>query len=274
MTGPIILVPLDGTKRALRAMPIAKALSVLRKAPVRLVHVTEAAGPLDETARRLGLEHAHLLGATLETRAGAPDEAILAAAADGRAALIVMCPCTAEGGRAGAIGATAQKVLRGAACPVVLVSPGEPARGDWMLQRVLAPHDGSPSVSAALGPAAELARAAGAEFVVLQAADAEHATERGSIMLPRYVDQPQHTWPGWTGEFVQRLTAHCPLADVRVRVLVGRGERAAETIRVAEEERADLIALAWNGEPTASPMLQAMLERAPCPIMVTRVGGS
>jgi nucleotide-binding universal stress UspA family protein len=272
MTDPMILVPLDGSKNALRALSVARHLADVEDVPVRILHTSERAGPLTEAAQRLGLGPAHLRGATLEVRAGKPAETILAAAAACQARLIVMGAYPDAARPADAIGDAALAVLRGAACPVVLVGPSQALDG-WTLKRVLIPFDGSPAVSDALGPAVELARRADAELVVLQAADGEHAAERGSIAPPLYVDQPQHEWPAWTDEVLQRLAAVCPLADMRIRLLVGKGEPAEETLQVAIEESADLIALVWKGrwEANCAPILKAVLRGAPCPVLVIRM---
>ena len=272
MTGPAVLVPLDGSKAALGALTVARRLAELQDIPLRIVHVTDQARPLPEIAAQLGLEPEHLRSATLEVRAGDPAEAILKAADDCRAALIVMCACTAQGGPPEAISRATLAVLGGAACPVVLVGASRPL-GDWTLKRVLAPHDGSPSVSAALTPVADLARRAGAEFVVLHVAGGDEAAESGSMAPPRYIDQAQHTWPAWTGEFLERLAMICPLADVRVRLRVGQGEPTEAAIRAATEESADLIAMAWRGDWGEAHALtfKQVLRDATCPVLVTRV---
>ena len=80
MTGPVVLVPLDGSKSALCALPVARGLAALKQASVRILHVSGAPGPLGKTAATLGLAPADLRGATLEVRAGGAAEAILAAA--------------------------------------------------------------------------------------------------------------------------------------------------------------------------------------------------
>jgi len=210
-------------------------------------------------ARRL----AELRGVPLEVRAGHPAEASLT-----DAGLIVMSAPSAD-----SIGEAALAVLRAAHGPVVLVNRAQ-APGDWALRRVLAPHDGSPSVSDALRPAAEFARAAGAELVVLQVAGGECALEPGSIAPPVYLDQIQHSWPAWSREFLHRLGGVCPLADMRVRLRVEHGDLAGETVRVAGEESADLIVLARTGRWDDAATLQALLRAAPCPVMVTRVPAS
>ena len=272
MSGPVILAPLDGTSRALCALPVARTFAELEDAPVRILHVTERVVPLSETAHLLGVDAAALRGATLESRAGDPGDAILRAAADNRARLIVLCTHTAEACPEGGIGRTAVAVLRGAPCPVVLVDPACPMAG-WRLERLLVPHEGSPSVSDALRPAAALARKAGAELIVLQVADSADGQESGSMAPPVYMDQPQHEWPAWAAEFMQRLASICPLEDLRVRLLVRCGDPADETLRVAAEESADLIVLAWKGDwaPARAATFKAVLRDAPCPLMVMRV---
>jgi nucleotide-binding universal stress UspA family protein len=269
MTDPVVLVPLDGSPNALCALPVARRLADLLKAPLRILHVSEESRPLGETAKSLGLETADLRGATLEVCNGRPADRILAAAADRGAALIVM---SAQAAEADATGVTPLAAICEACCPVVLVNPAG-ARDGWALKRMLAPHDGSPAVSHALGSATELARQAGAELIVLQVAHDVRALETGSIAPPAYLDQVQHSWPVWSEEFLHRLASICPIAGVRVRVRVAHGEPAAETTRVAGEELADLIVLAWKGrwEAPHAATLKALLRDAPCPIMVTRM---
>jgi nucleotide-binding universal stress UspA family protein len=275
MTGPVVLVALDGSKRALGALPVARRLAELEKASVRLLHVTEGSGPRDDTAEALGLQPADLAGATLEVRAGKSAETILAAAEGCGASLIVMCAHAADVPPADALGAAALAVIRGAACPLVLVDPAL-ASGGWTVRRVLAAHDGSPSVSGALGPAADLAREAGAELVVLQVAAETRPLETGSIAPLAYLDQVQHEWPAWSREFLHRLACHCQLAGIPVRLLVAHGDPAEETIRVAGAEAVDLIVLAWRGywEGPRASTLKAVLQGAPCPVMVTRVAAA
>jgi nucleotide-binding universal stress UspA family protein len=272
MTDPLVLVPLDGSKNALSALPIARVFAHLEKGAVRILQVAGEIGQPGKTAEPPRLEPADLGGAVLEVRGGRPAEAILAAAGDCGAAMIVLGAYSADVRPADAIGAAAQAVLCGAHCPVVLVDPTRTTPA-WTLRRVVALHDGSPAVSQALRPAIQLAGEAGAELVVLQVASDERALETGSIAPPVYLDQIQHSWPAWSGEFLQRLASICPLTDVRVRLLVAHGEPANETIRVAGQESADLVVLAWEGrwEAAQASTLKALLRDAPCPIMVTRV---
>src|SRR6516162_4822153 len=167
---------------------------------------------------------------------------------------------------------TATNVLRHAPCPVVLVPPG---RGSiaWHLQHVLVPHDGTPTTSAALRPAAELAERASAELLLAYVTSVGAApVESGSLTTPRYVDQPQHEWPAWTSEFVKRLGCICPLGHLHVRLVLAHGNPAAEIVRLAKKQSTDLVVLAWRGkwEVPHAATLKAILHKARCPIMVLR----
>ncbi len=270
----VILVPLDGRAAALPALAVAKVFSDLEGAPVRILHVTAQALPTADLARHLGLRTGGLPDARIEARAGEPAAAILAAAGDLHARLIVLCTHTAPGSPAAKVGATALSVLRGASCPVILVNPAR-SLPDWRLRKVLLPHEGTPATSDAAKPGAELARRAGAELLVLlvAASGAANPQERGTLTSPIYMDQPQHEWPVWVGEFLERLACVCPLDDLRVRLLLGRGSPSLEILRVAREESVDLIVLAWKGNwsPEHAETLKAVVREAACPVMVVRV---
>ena len=56
MTEPVILLPLDGSQRALHALPVARVFSALDGAPLRIMHVADTPPPLPQLAAQLGLE--------------------------------------------------------------------------------------------------------------------------------------------------------------------------------------------------------------------------
>lgn len=173
-----------------------------------------------------------------------------------------------------ALGLAARDALSRARCPVVLIRP-EQGEEPWRLAELLVPHDGTPATTAALCPAAELARSTGARLFALHVAapGARRREEPGSLQVPHYVDQPQHEWPAWAGEFVERLRSQCPIDLAKVRFLLGHGEPSEEILRVAEENAVDLIVLAWHGalEAEHARIFKALLLRARCPMMVLRV---
>ncbi len=273
MSEPVILVPLDGSAHALAALPVARWFAEAEGATLHILHVAEPQLPSSALVERLGLDPAELRGSTLDAHAGEPASSVLNAARETAARLIVMCTHTASAMPRRVLGHTALGILRGAPCPVVLVRP-ERGQQDWRLRRILLPHDGTPAASAALRPAAELAHRTGAELVVLHVAASGTAapSQRGALTAPYYLDQPQHEWPAWTSEFLERLACVCPLDRLRVRLLLAEGSPGSEIARTASAQAADLVVLAWGGKWSAqrAATLKGVMRQSPCPLMVVR----
>ncbi len=271
MSEPVILVPLDGTKQALAALPVARVLADIERAALYILHVGERQLPAEELRSRLAGDTPALDGLSIASRIGVPAVEIPQVARAVNPSAIVMCRHTGtELGKM--LGRTATKVLHDARCPVVLVPPERGAM-PWHLHHVLVPHDGTPTTSAALRPAAELAERGRAELLVVHVTGVRAApTEPGSLTTPLYVDQPQHEWPAWAGEFVKRLACVCDLGHVHVRVFLAQGDTAAEIQRLSEKQSTDLIVLAWRGrwEAQRAATLKNILRDVRCPVMVVR----
>jgi nucleotide-binding universal stress UspA family protein len=167
-----ILVPLDGSALAERALPYALELARAgaRLAVVHVHHRGQPAGvDLDAVAERLSRA-----GAIAETdgRAvadgGDLGQAIVGAARELGAELVVMSTHGRSGLGRWIYGSVAEQVLRQSPVPVLLVPPGaDPAWPHDRARRVLVPLDGSPLAEQALGPAVALAVALAAELVLL-----------------------------------------------------------------------------------------------------------
>lgn len=273
---PVILVPLDGTRHTLAALPVARALAKIHGTTVLAVHVTEEPVPASDLAHRLGLERDELRDVVVDLRSGDPADGILSAAREQSIAAVAMCAHTGVRRPVGILGPTAERVLREAPCPVVVVRPVLQL-ASWSLKRVLLPHDGTPTTNAVIGPAIELTQKAGGCLYVLHVAAPGASAERepGSLAPPRYVDQPQHEWPAWAGEFLERLgcaSPDKPIDTSQLRMSLARGDPGSEIVRFAAENAVDLIVLAWQGavDPDRAQAVQAVLREAPCPVMVLR----
>jgi Universal stress protein family len=85
--------------------------------------------------------------------------------------------------------------------------PHTHSRESWALHRLVLPHDGTATSGPAIAPAADIASRAGAELVVLHVSTpaSKHPTEPGTFVTPRYLDQPQHGWPLWEWDFIDRV---------------------------------------------------------------------
>jgi nucleotide-binding universal stress UspA family protein len=189
-------------------------------------------------------------------------------------AYIVMCPYTGQQEPMDELGGVARDVLQMASCPIVLVPPAQEQR-PWRLRHILLPHDGTPTTTAALGPALELARRAGAELLVLHVAGARAAppAEPGAITPPQYEDQAHHERPTWAHEFLQRACCVNPPKEMpRLRLALAVGDPGVEIIRSARDYRADLVVLGWHGDLESDHPLvaKAVIRKMACPLLMLR----
>ena len=262
MRGTVVLVLLDAPRTAAAALPVARTVARLHQATLHLVHSAARDGQPAELLMRLGLQADDLRGAILDAVADELPEALARLVRQEERATIVL----AAGYRP-----ELERLIRSPACPLILVPPDRRPE-PWTLRRLLLLHDGTPSTSVAVRPAAELAHEAGAELLVLHVGDGSgHVpAEPGTLAVPRYLDQPQHEWPAWADEFLARLACFCPIDPGRIRLRLARGETALEILRLASQERSDLIVLAQDGadQSAGSGTLERILEESPCPVML------
>ena len=178
-----IIVPLDGSSFAERALPLALAVAQRAHAPVELVHVYEPTShtlgapvldpACDEVERGRLRERFTALAARLEiTRHvpvtatvldGGPAEALCRHTTGRRSALIVMATHGLGGMSRSGIGSVADAVVRQAQVPVLLVRPGavgHPEAAGPLFRRVLVPLDGSELAESVLAHALALGDAA------------------------------------------------------------------------------------------------------------------
>ncbi len=268
-----VLVPLDGSVHATAAMPVARGLAELLHATVAVLHVTDDALAGTALVERMKLSCEDARGLVVERRHGAAAAVIVNEAAERNAAMIVMCPQIRTDLKSRALGSVAAAVLRGAPCPVVLVPPAR-GRKVWALRRLLVPHDGTPTSAATIGPATDFASMAAAELVVLHVAtpDGKPPIEPGTMVFPRYIDQPQHGWPAWAKEFLDRLRAVGGARDdVEIRLAVAQGEAGEAIVDFARQS--DLIVLGWRGvlEPDRARTMRRVIRDTICPVIVFRL---
>lgn len=275
-TAPNLIVPLDGSRHSLAALPVAKALSEMLEATLHVVHIAEAALPPQELLQRLGLDPEQLRGSVLQQATGPPAMGIVHLAEEWHSRMIVMCAHAGSVWPRGVMGTVAEAVLCRAPCPVILVRP-ERGLLPWALRRALVPHDGTPSTAAAVGVAVDLAERSGADLHILHVADPDvrRTAEPGSMTVPQYLDQPQHEWLAWNREFIDRFRRLCGCpTSVPMRLFLGRGKASDEIVRQARERVSDLLVLVWHGhwEEERAVTLKTVIRHTPCPVLVLRAG--
>jgi nucleotide-binding universal stress UspA family protein len=266
-----VLVALSGPEAPWAAIEAGRILARALVAPLHGMLVWPTPITPGEASRLLRLSPAALAGMVLDVGVGDPAAAISAAT---RAHPIAFVVLVAAGGGCDAcgLGELAAGVLAGSEAGAIVLRPGT-ALGP--IRRILVPIDGTPSTAAALAPAGELAQRTGASLDVVMVEDAETplSVEPGAMAPPRYCDQPQHEWPAFSAELVQRLLsaiARWP-PGVPIRVLLGTGRPAVVIQRFVEELEPDLIALVWHGAAAGhSAVFREVVRSTSVPLLLLR----
>jgi nucleotide-binding universal stress UspA family protein len=263
-----LLVPLDGSEVAEAALPYAEAIARILGGSLHLLAVVEREqGGIFGLAPEIldQLEHWQLQGMTgylattaaksreggvavdTETVVGNAADEILAAAERTAASMVVM----ATHGRGGLqrlfLGSVADKVMRSAHQPTLLISPHEdvPVRQAIQLRRIAVPLDGSPLAEAALAPAAKLAAAAGARLVLLRVQPLPVITTMAYAYVPdlgAIEAELEHLAQQYLAEIQGRLPAGV-VADLAVL----RGVPTATLAEYLQENAIDLVVMTTHG---------------------------
>jgi nucleotide-binding universal stress UspA family protein len=188
-----ILVPLDGSLLAEQALPLARRIAERAGSKLRLALVHQIPLPpldgsgaklftsIELASRKAERSYLRALQARLRDQGvrlasavsltGAVGPALAQYVQDLGIDLVVMATHGRGGIRRAWLGSIADYMVRHLQVPILLVRPSEqgaapePTRG---ADQILVPLDGSPLAEEALEPAAELARAWGAELTLLQ----------------------------------------------------------------------------------------------------------
>jgi nucleotide-binding universal stress UspA family protein len=174
-----VVVPLDGSKNAENAIPVAARVAAIYQAPVCVVHVLDEhavhgeaevatakerfAAYAQETAERHGLGR---FGCDVEVLTGPAAARILEESAGAR--FIAIASHGRSGLKATFVGSVADKVVRGATVPVLFVPALDPGV-ELGSQPVIIGVDGSPEAEQGLALGRELAKGLGARVILVRA---------------------------------------------------------------------------------------------------------
>ena len=269
-----IVLPLDGSAVARAAVPVARGLAELHRAVLHLVYAGRAPLNPPNMLGLLGVSSEEVPGAVLDVYEGNAAEGIAQVARRLPQSLIVMCTHTGEHIHPESFGSVAEAVLASGPERIVLVPP-ERGERPWCIRRVLLAHDGTPASDAATAPAAGLSLRAEAQVIALHVAarKAPSPAEPGSLPAPRYVDQPQHEWPSWTSEFMDRMLAlGAPPSAVHFTLVVAGGQPGSEIADAARERDSDIVVMAWDGEWECAKHMatRVVIRTSGCPVLLVR----
>jgi len=254
-----IVVPLDGSRTAERALPLAVAVATGAGARLVLVRVvSEGDGAGAEAGADTYLagirSRLELAGARADAvvRGGEVVPAILAAAEDAEADLVVLATHGRSGLGRWLYGSVAEGVLVGARVPVLLARASGSAERmpiAWRGRPILVALDGSAAAERVLAPAAELAVALGAGLALLRVVPVDVALppEMGAFLS---ADGPLRAAAeeGEARAYLDGLVVPMEGRSLRVERRVARAVSPAEAILgEARALGAGLVALGSHG---------------------------
>ncbi len=295
-----LLVPLDGSKLAEAALPVAACLAGILGAQVTLVHVIERDAPqeihgerhltnpdearsyLDETAihafpAEIRVErHVHTTEVKNVARSIADHVGEL------RPDLIVMCTHGRGGLRGWMFGRIAQQVVGLGKTPVLLVQPSATgAAPAFFCRRLLVTLDGNPEHEQGLTVAAGLAKICRAELYLIMVVHTFNTLTGEQAATAKMLPGATHALLDLAEqdaeEYLQRHETQLRAAGLTVSADVRRGDPAETIVTTAEETGSDLIVLAthgktgmdafWSGSATPN-----VTSRSPIPLLLVPVG--
>jgi nucleotide-binding universal stress UspA family protein len=293
---PHVLVCLDRSFLAERVIPHALALTRGRRARITLLHVLEAdhrnhALPTDPLAWQLHAAEARryvdALAARHRTRElsidavvtqGHPAEQIRAWAAAHHVDVTVLCSHGQGGRTEWRLASTAQKLVAGVPGPVLLVPATSAHSTPAVYARILVPVDGSAHAESVLPLATGIARAHGAELVLVHVVPMPELTCIGPLSAEdqelerRFVERNEAIGRA----YLDRIRARFVGPDVPIRTVLSRGPDVRNgLVHVVERERADLVVVSASGrsgrthEPCGS-VTAHLMAHSPAPLLVVR----
>lgn len=297
-----VLLPLDGSELAEVALSYAKGIASRFGLELLLLHVAgkgEAESlPLhrayiDQTSERLRKEMAevqaktggHAVVVKGEVAVGYPADEILRYAAEKDVDLILMATHGRSGVSRWVLGSVADKILRLAALPVLLVRAGMPkdtAYEKWSSPRILVPLDGSELAELVLPHVEALASTqggAGAEVVligiceplVLPPVTAPETSVNWGIAAQEFMEKSKKSTEAYLARVQRGLTD----AGLKVSFEVLEGDPATEIIEYAGKRQVNLIVMATHGRSgigrwAYGSVAQKVLHGGSSPILLVR----
>jgi len=260
-----LLVPLDGSELAERAIPYAQAIAKMRGSEVVLFTVSIA--PAEQLDRPMKaylefkvkeLQSLGIKASSAVTYGNVPEEIVGFAGKNG-IDLIIISTHGYSGIKRWVLGSVARKILYGTGVQVLLVKSKAAKTSQVELKKILLPLDGSPFSETPIPFIEELTKGTNVEISLSLVCEPP--------LVPSYGDHPinptweQHRDAVWKEErqqaadYIQKMKNRLEKGGLKVKAQVLPGElgRVAETIlQAAEKEKVDLIAMATHGRSAVS----------------------
>jgi len=261
-----ILVPLDGSKLAEAALPVAASLAQTLGAPVTLLHIIEQDAPqeihkdyhltqadeasayLKQVAQRdfppkIQVD-SHVHTAAVKDVAGSIVEH---ATREFQPDLIIMCTHGKSGVRELLFGSIAQQVVAQGLTPLLLIRPDSRISEPFQVARILVPLDTGPIHDASLPITQELARAYKSSIhlvtVIPTFRTVSGETAAASSLLPATTSALLEINVENAANDLQEHLEELKNVDLPATAEVARGDPATEIVNLSEKLRVDLLVL-------------------------------
>jgi nucleotide-binding universal stress UspA family protein len=273
---PTILVPVDGSELAAAVLGYVGALKPLGGFCLRLLHIVRdeqnepavksyLEGLAEETTQRWEVSVESIC------RHGTPPSQILVEAASPSVMALLMCSHVEAQGEPWRLGSVADKVIRGAPCPTLVVSPTALLNQALRpFQHILVPLDGSALAEEAIPVAEGFVRRTGAR---LRLVSAYQPTAMSG--LPGTGGRPMEL----SAETAKEYLANVVLSpDIRERVeqSVVLGPPAQTLLVECAEQNVDLVIMTSHGRHGfvrwALGSVADRMIRGPAPVLVIQPG--
>lgn len=297
-----ILVPLDGSKTAENALPLTRFLARRLGLPVQLLAVID----LIELARSVSAADglfldtlvadqtresneylAHVassfagVDAHWQVAKGKAAEVIIEAAAADPATLIAMATHGRSGLNRILLGSVAEKVLRGAANPLLLTQATETGQieGEAPFMSMVVPLDGSETAESVLPMVVEMAQKLDGEIVLFRACNVPHAIYGGDVgRQPAVIAQLVTGIKGEARHYLEKKAAQLRERGAKkVSYTMKEGLVPDQIIAMARETQGNIIVMGshgWSGVKrwVVGSVTEAVVRHSGDPVLVMRSG--
>ena len=255
-----ILVPLDGSVLAEQALPYVIELASAFGSEVTLIGVCEpeeidqgdicrlTIGNKAREIEKILAPSGNIVKAVVLE--GKPAPQITDYAEKNKIGLITLTSHGRSGLAPWSLGGTVQKILRlESPIPLMLVKSQEAGtKRDGLFQRILLPLDSSKQGEVTIPFVVELARKFETEVILCRIIeDGRHVHSVGGLQYVRFLDQDKNIAASKAKDYLSGVSAHFTGTKAKLIYEVRQGDSAREILKIAEEQKECLVAMASHG---------------------------
>jgi nucleotide-binding universal stress UspA family protein len=298
-----ILVPLDGSELAEVALPYAEELARQLGSEITLVYISESVKDSQEdldqsylqkivkSVKERAARYSNTPGNTPAIKvksvvlSGHPAGKIVEYAETENIGLIVMSTHGRSGIQRWALGSVADKVMRAATKPVVLIraqGSRSDIRAEGLLRKVVVPLDGSKEAEAVIPYIEELASKLKLGVILIQVLARGYETLEGYFPLTdRQIESDKAIATAYLNNLGAILNKKgiTVITEERLSIEIRYGNAAEEIIKLADEKHVDIVAMTTHGRSgvgrrVIGSVAERILREGDTPLLLVRTPGA